>query len=293
MTAYWLYAAVFGGGLLLGPLCESLLAKLTPLGKHIGRININNGLRRGNAWSLHEAEGRRYELQHLADEDDLPGALATSDDRIHEDVGLMGHIEAGSEHVPFGCTWEEHRLITSPLVATIGERYGQLGTDAPVVDQQVMTDGGTQIEGEREDHPFDDAKPVNWYRENALIARGIDQGHVVEVVNGAVDIPNAAIADIKETVRIVKHAGDPEQPKRAAENAENAERMRTGGKGAWEKIKPFAYIFMGFLLAWLGGELIGGGGGGGGGSVPGPDISGTLAWDWTPVFEVLASGVVG
>ena len=291
-TTYAIYGGVFLFAVALSPLLESLIGSALPwrFSRPLAESNINAGLKQGDAWTVHEREGRRYELLHLQ-EGDLPNSMLAGgdDDQVHEDVGLMGHVDAGGDRVPLGCSFDGHRVITSPLVSKIGERYGDKLTDSPVVDQRLMTDGG-QADAEHSD-AFKQQISVDELREKALMGRGYENGIAVEVVNGAATVPNAAVADVKETVRVLKHAGDPEQPKRAAENAENAERARSSDKSTFDKLKPFAYIGLGFVITFIAMRQGGGGGGGGGGSVPGPDVSG-LAIDPGLVADLLASGVI-
>jgi len=289
-----IYGTLFVVGLALSVPLERALGRALPwrYGRYLARGWINNGLRRGEAWAVNESEGRRYEIAHLED-GDLPNSLVAEGDdgRIYEDVGLMGHIDAGGSRVPLGCTFSGHRVISSPLVAKIGEQYGDKETDSPLVDQRLMTDGGA-AQADTSTTAFDRDVSVNELREKALMGRGYQDGIAVEVVNGAATIPDSSVADIKETVRVLKHAGDPEQPKRAAENAENAERARTSDKSTFDKLKPFAYIMIGGLLVYIGMRNNGGGGGGGGGGgVPDGPV-GVAVPDLTPVVDVLTSGVL-
>jgi hypothetical protein len=116
-----LYAgAAFAVGLLFGPFAETTLANLLPdrYARSLIVPNVKRALSRTSAgWTLHEKEGRRYVWQPI-DEGDEPDQLVTSDDRMFEDVGLMGHLSIGDNtRIAFGCTFDSHRVITSPLVA--------------------------------------------------------------------------------------------------------------------------------------------------------------------------------
>jgi len=290
-TAYAVYVGVFLFTVALSPMLESIIGSVLPwrFSRPLAESNINAGLKQGTAWAVHEREGRRYEIRHLT-EGDLPNSLLadSEDDQMHEDVGLMGHVDAGGARVPLGCTFDSHRVVTSPLVAKIGERYGDKLTDSPVVDQRLMTDGG-QADAQHSD-AFEEQISVDELREKALMGRGYEGGIAVEVVNGAATVPDAAVADIKETVRLLKHAGDPEQPKRAAENAENAERARSSEKSTFDKLKPFAYIGLGFVITYIAMRQGGGGGGGGGGGPSPPDVTGMV--DPTLFVDIATSGVV-
>jgi hypothetical protein len=276
-------------GLLFGPFAESTLASLLPARWANGIINPNvkRALSKTDAgWTLHEKEGRRYVWQPIS-EGEEPDQLVTSDDRMFEDVGLMGHLRIDDTRIAFGCTFDSHRAVTSPLVSAIAEEYGSLSTDAPQVDARLVTDGGTDADGNPRQTPaFRERLTVDYFRDNALLGRGYDSGHIVEVVNGAVGVPRAKVADVKKTENLLAHAGDPEQPVRTAENAENAERARSGPKGAFQKLKGPIYYFGGLLTAYIFLEVLasGGGGGGGGGNIPGPSPG---AIDITPVFDVV------
>ncbi len=158
------------------------------------------------------------------------------------------------------------------------------------MDARLVTDGGTDDEGNPRQTPaFRKGLTVDYLRDNALLGRGFDSGHIVEVVNGAVGVPRAKVADVKKTENLLAHAGDPEQPVRTAENAENAERARSGPKGAFEKLKGPIYYFGGLVTAYVFLEVLassggGGGGGGDGGGIPGPSPG---MVDLTPAFDVL------
>jgi hypothetical protein len=189
--------------------------------------------------------------------------------------------------IAFGATYDNHRVITSPLVAGIAEEYGRLSVDSPQVDARLVTDGGVDDDGNPRQTPaFRERLTVDYLRDNALLGRGYDSGHIVEVVNGAVGVPRAKVADIKQTENLLAHAGDPEQPVRTAENAENAERARSGPKSTLAQLKGPAYFVGGLLTYYVIGQLTGGGGGGGGGGgdIPGP-TPGLI--DITPVFDVV------
>lgn len=287
-------------GIVLGPFVESSVARVLPAKYTTGFVtpNVKRALSKADAgWTLHEKEGRRYVWQPIS-EGDEPDQLITDDDRMFEDVGLMGHLEIdGDTRIAFGCTFDSHRVITSPLVSGIAEEYGRLSVDSPRVDARLVTDGGTDEGTPSQTPAFGERLSVDYLRSNALLGRGFDSGHIVEVVNGAVGVPRAKVADVKETENLLAHAGDPEQPARAAENAENAERARSGSKSTLAQLKGPAYFVGGLLTYYVVGEVLAGGGGGGGGgggdggtSVPTPMLG---APDLSPVVDLLASGVVG
>jgi len=298
-TTYLLYGGALAAGMVLGPFIYGALASVLPrrFSTALARPQIVGALESAENWTLHEQEGRRYEFQALA-EDAETHELVTADDRMFEDVGLMGHLEAGSTRVPFGVTYDGHRVISSPLVSAIGEEFGDKRLDSAVVDERLMADGGSVVEGDQPDDTaaFDERYSVNHLRENALLGRGFDGGHIVEVVNGAVEVPRAKVADVKQVENILAHAGDPEQPARAAENAENAERAREGSGSTLAQLKGPAYFVGGILAYYVIGEVLAGGGGGGsggsggGGDIPGPDVTSPTVTppDLTPVVDIVA-----
>lgn len=261
-----LYTAVFVSGLFVGPMILKALGNLLPAGygAKVGKWFLNSGLRMGEAWIANETAGQRYELVAVSqDTEDGANVLKADDDRVWEDVGLMGHLDTGGQSVPFGTTFDESRVISSPLVSKIGESYGELATDGGIEDLES---------GEK----LDEDRSVQWFRDNALLARARDGNHIVEVVNGAAEIPTAAVANVRDTVSILSHGGDPEQPKRTADNAENAERERRGDKGLMGHVGRLGYVFVGGLLVWF--AMRDGGGGGGGVSAPDAgDVPATIA----------------
>lgn len=292
----WVYGVVGGFVALLAPVLLSTIGQLLPAryAQRVGRNYINFGLSRGDIWALHEGEGREYELRGLSRTEEFQNGYTDGSDRVYEDVGLLGHVDADDRKVPFGVTFRGYRPITSPLAAKIAEEYGRKTADAPVVDErltdrQAMTDGG---QTETAHHELSDGvtqqRSVQWLRENALLSRHYDSGHIVETVNACAEIPKAAIANARKTENLLAYAGDPEQPKRAAENAENAERMRSAGQSTFEKLKGPAYFIGGLLTYYVLVDVIASGGGGGGGGGPeAPDVPGTVVPDITPLLDVV------
>lgn len=291
MNSLYLYAGALVAGLILSPIVYSTVGSKLPTrySTTLARPVVMSGLSKAENWTLHEQEGRRYEFQPLS-EDAETNELVTGDDRMFEDVGLMGHLKAGDTRVPFGVTYDGHRVISTPLVAAIGEEYGRKRLDSAVVDERLMTDGGqaTADGPPSNTRAFDEEYSINHLRENALLGRGFDGGHIVEVVNGAVGIPRAQVADVKKTENILAHAGDPEQPARTAENAENAERARQGPESTLAQLKGPAYFVGGILAYYVIGEVLAGGGGGGGDGGGGVDVETPMILpDVTPAIDVL------
>jgi len=293
-TTYLLYGGALVAGMVLGPFIYGFIASVLPrrFSTALAKPQIVGALDSAENWTLHEQEGRRYEFQALSEDGDQH-ELVTNDDRMFEDAGLMGHLEAGSTRVPFGVTYDNHRVISSPLVSAIGEEFGRKRLDSAVVDERLMADGGAVIEGDEPDDTkaFDQRYSVNHLRENALLGRGFDGGHIVEVVNGAVEVPRAKVADVKQVENILAHAGDPEQPARAAENAENAERAREGSGSTLAQLKGLVYFGGGLLTYYVVSQVSGGGGGGGGDSggsdIPGPDVTSMAVPDLTPLVDIV------
>lgn len=277
-----LYTAVFLSGLALGPMILKAAGNLLPggFGDKVGKWFAQSGLQMGDAWIANETAGNRYELISVSKEtEDGNNVLKDGDDRVWEDVGLMGHLDLGGKSVPFGTTFDESRVISSPLVSKIGESYGELATDGGIED----------LAGEGE---LEEERSIQWFRNNALLGRARDGNHIVEVVNGAAAIPGQAVADIQETVNVLSHGGDPEQPKRTANNAENAERERRGEKGLMGHVGRLGYVFVGGFLVWMGMRNTGGGGGGSSAPDAG-DIPATLAPEVLDVaLQTVALGVI-
>lgn len=233
--------SIFLMGLLIGPFVVLTIGQLLPdrWSSTVATFCVSTGIKMGHRWLVIDKGGGDYELKMSTRTDDDDGEIV-GDDVYPDGAGLMGRLFGK----PFGVTYTDHAVVTSPLVSAIGREYGELKADGGLVDPN-------------------ERRPVSWYQENAVISRHVDRAtnRVYEVVNGCVTVPDRAVANVRDTVNLLSKSGDPGVAFRAATNAEQSEVARKGNEGWKQAAGKFAYLMMGGLLVYIG--TAGGGGGGG------------------------------
>lgn len=235
-----LLLSIFLLGLIMGPFMVLFIGKLLPdkWSEKVAKWHINTGIKMGHRWLLVEKGNGDYDLQMSTRDEEDEGEIV-GEDVYPDPAGLMGRLFGK----PFGVAYHDNAVVSSPLISKVGSEYGTL-----------IGDGGMT-------HP-EESRPLSWYRNNRLLARTVEGNKVLEVVNGAVDVPHQAIANVRDTVKLLSKGGDPGLAQRAATNAEQSEVIRHGDTSLRDAAGKFAYLMMGGLLVYIG--TSGGSGGGGG-----------------------------
>lgn len=199
-----------------------------------------------DAWLLVQS-GNSYELVEAEYESDAGAYVVELDgaEQYYEDVGgMMGQLEG----VPFGLANDDARVIV----------------DADTAAAATAADAKVEDRGEI---PRDAELSIDELRESMTVGTFETADGPAQIINPfhrASDEPD--VVDLSSITRVMKHAGAPDAPRKAADNAVEAERatqgMSLGTLTDWVKI--VGSFLMGALVV----EYISGSSGGGGVEVP-------------------------
>jgi hypothetical protein len=201
-----------------------------------------------DGWVLSQ-RGNHYELEPL-ERDDKNGTYRVGDEDdgewIEDDLGRMHHFNG----IPLGLHLDEYRQVTDVQDAAV-----TTGTETRKVTDggELDLSGGLSLE-EIQDHLLVGETHI----------RGGGRALIVNPYLPVDDTPD--VVDLRDTMRAFRHAADPQNPVKAAENAKEAERAAQGMD--WGNAAQVGGMIMAFLMGAITVEYIAGGSGGGGVSVP-------------------------
>jgi hypothetical protein len=203
-----------------------------------------------NAWLLWQ-EGKDYSFKEMAFDESL-GAYFIEDDEgeklyLEDEAGRMGNLEGK----PLGLASSQGRPIVNIEDAEHATAFDDKRSDKPPLQD-------------------DDHISMGQVRESLQVAH-IERGQGqpdVEVINPFFQREdNPQIVDLRPTFQLFRRSARPDTPRKAAKNAVEAERAKSGPDLG--QIGFVGTIFGAFLLGAITVEFIAGGGGGG---VPVPII---------------------
>jgi len=201
-----------------------------------------------NGWLLFQ-EGKDYSFKELAFDEDLGAYFVEDDDGeqlyFEDENGRMGNLEGK----PLGLASSQGRPIVSVEDAEHATAFDDKRSDIPPLED-------------------DDHISIGQVRDSLQVARiERDAGPDVEVINPFFDrTEQAEIVDLRPTFQLFRRSARPDTPRKAAKNAVEAERAKSGPDLG--QIGFVGTIFGAFLLGAITVEFIAGGGGGGGVSLP-------------------------
>jgi len=161
----------------------------------------------GEGWVLTQ-RGNEYRIEPITREEDT-GMYKTedSDDYIEDNAGMM-HTLMG---VPFGLRRDDSRPVVDVVAAQVGEGAAS-----------KLPDGGT-ISAE-------DTFTIEEISERLLVGKfRNDHGEVIHYLNPFVHIDSDELVDLRNIGKLFLHDSNPDAPRKAAENALEAERALDDG----------------------------------------------------------------
>jgi hypothetical protein len=209
---------------------------------------------KADGWLLVQ-RGNKFELEPAEYDSDADAYVITDgegEDQFYEDTAGMMHTFRG---VPLGLATDEARPI-------VDIENAKTATTAA----HKMADGGVI--------PADQTLTVEQVRNRlkvGTINTSYGAAHIINPFHRAADEPD--IVDLRESVRLFPNESSPDTPRKAADNAVEAERA-TGGLDVGN-LTDWIQIVGSFLMGAIVTEYIAGSSSGGGGV----DIPVTLAFD--------------
>ena len=192
-----------------------------------------------NGWLLYQ-EGGEYDLKKLHFDEDLDcyyieraGERLYFEDHISRMGRIMGH--------PLGLASSQGRAVVNAHDAELATAMDEKTNNKNPVDD-------------------DDVMQVGTMRESLHVARiEKDRGNNVDVINPFADLDDhPSIVDLRPTWQLFRRAARPDTPRKAAKNAVEAERAKSGPDLG--QIGYVGSLFAAFLLGAITVEFIAGGG---------------------------------
>jgi hypothetical protein len=200
-----------------------------------------------HGWLLFQ-KGREYELKELGYDEALDCYFIQDEDGeelyFEDELGRMGSLEG----VPIGLASSQGRPIVDVQDAEHATAFDEKSTDKkPLQDEDVVT--------------------VKQMRDSLQVAR-LELDHAyVEVINPFIDKERQTdIVDLRPTFQLFRRSARPDTPRKAAKNAIEAERAKSGPDLG--QIGYITTIFSAFFLGAIVTEFIAGGSSGGGVALP-------------------------
>ena len=201
-----------------------------------------------HGWLLFQ-KGREYELKELGYDEALDCYYIQDEDGedlyFEDELGRMGSLEG----VPLGLASSQGRPILNAEDAEHATAFDEKSTDKkPLEDDQVVS--------------------VGEMRDSLQVARIERNGATdVEVINPFFDKERETdIVDLRPTFQLFRRSARPDTPRKAAKNAIEAERAKSGPDLG--QIGYITTIFSAFFLGAIVTEFIAGGSSGGGVALP-------------------------
>lgn len=243
----WAVVGVFmGAGIVLGLAGSSATIRDMIL-KQVFKSN-------GEGWALVQ-EGNAYSLEPLtrADDSDAWYIGDKNDASWKEDPADLMHSIYG---VPLGLCLDEFRPMVDVSTASIAEGAAEKVPDGgDIRPQTYQTESGELV---------DLGLTMSDIKERLLVGRlnaGNREIHYVNPFVPSTDIPD--FVDLRNITQLFATDEKSDTPRKAAKNAQEAERAFDSYGGLKETGKAIAYVMVGAIATYIG--TTGGGGGGGGG----------------------------
>jgi len=182
--------------------------------------SIRRGLQANkDGWVLTQA-GNNYEMEPITREEDTDMYRTLGSEQYIEDNSGMMHTLDG---VPFGLRRDDSRPIVDVISAQIAEGAAS-----------KLPDGGTIR--------ADDELSIGEIQDRLLVGKFRNgEGQVIHYVNPFVEADNSVV-DLRNIAKLFVHDSNPDAPRKAAENALEAERALDDGYNLGELARYGMFI---------------------------------------------------
>ena len=180
-----------------------------------------------HGWVLTQ-RGNEYDIEPIEREEDTGMYVtADSDEYIEDNAGMMHTLEG----VPFGLRRDDSRPIVDVVAAQVAEGAAS-----------KLPDGGTIAE--------DDRFTIEEISERLLVGKfrnGL--GETIHYLNPFVHVDSGHVVDLRNIGKLFLHDSNPDAPRKAAENALEAERALNDGF-QWGELGRYAMFVVMLVLGY-------------------------------------------